>query len=113
MQEQSPDAETHTVCIDFSKADFREVMKVVDEACQGRDVALLVNNAGMGVVPTPLHELDGRYIDDTLDLIQVNVVAFTAVLRGVVPHLVARKHRGGIINVSSASSFIGLPPKTT
>ncbi|EGD83503.1 hypothetical protein PTSG_04111 [Salpingoeca rosetta] len=109
IKKASPSAETHVVSIDFAKSDFHAIRKTVDDACKNRDIALLINNAGMGTLPTRLHELNDSETQQAIDTMQVNVVAFTAVLRGVTPHLVARDHRGGIVNVSSASALHGLP----
>jgi short-subunit dehydrogenase len=67
---------------------------------EGIAVHTLVNNAGFG--------LRGRFAslpeDRQLAMVQLNVMALTALSRLVLPGLIARK-TGGIINVASLSAF--------
>jgi uncharacterized protein len=67
-------------------------------------IDFLINNAGLGdygplasADPTRLHEM-----------IQVNVLALTALTRAVLPQMIAQK-RGAILNVSSSAGFLPIP----
>jgi short-subunit dehydrogenase len=76
----------------------RELLAEV--ARRGITVALLVNNAGFGMV-APLEETD---IGRALELIQVNVTCLTELTLAAAKEMVQRGH-GGIINVGSIVSF--------
>ena len=70
----------------------------------GIDIALLINNAGFGGLGK-FHERD---LDRDLSMIQVNVVALTALTRLFLPLFVAQ-NRGKILNVSSTASLLPGP----
>ena len=69
-------------------------------AAQGREIDVLVNNAGYG--------LFGRFLetslDTELDMIQVNIVALTHLTKLLVRKMVARKE-GRVLNVASTAAF--------
>lgn len=71
---------------------------------RGLAVEVLVNNAGVAVFD--------RFIDNQLgaqlDLVQLNVIAVTALTRLFVPTMVARG-RGRVLNVASAAAFQPTP----
>ena len=78
---------------------------VFDELVQKRiEVDLLVNNAGLmieaGFGKTSLH--------DHLQLLQVNVLALTALTRLFIEPMLAR-NRGRILNVASIAAFMPVP----
>ncbi|MDN3270808.1 SDR family oxidoreductase [Streptomyces sp. MA15] len=78
----------------------------VAERASADDVDLLVNNAGINGYG-PFTEVDAGLLTRVLD---VNVVALTALTRAVVPGMLARG-RGAVINVASLLAFAGdLPP---
>jgi short-subunit dehydrogenase len=64
---------------------------------EGVEVDVLVNNAGYGAFA----EADARM---ELDMIQVNIVALTALTKAVLPGMLARKS-GRILNVASTAAF--------
>lgn len=71
---------------------------------QGERIDFLINNAGLGdygafasADPIRLYEM-----------IQVNVLALTALTRAVLPQMIAQK-RGAILNVSSSAGFLPIP----
>jgi uncharacterized protein len=70
----------------------------------GLEVDYLVNNAGFGGRGA-FHER--RWADD-LSMIQLNVIALTALTRLFLPDFVARK-RGRVLNVSSTASLMAGP----
>ncbi|GGE42185.1 oxidoreductase [Agaricicola taiwanensis] len=76
----------------------RNLMRTLDD--EGIAVHTLINNAGFG--------LRGSFAtlppDRQLAMVNLNVVALTALSRAVLPGLIARK-RGGIINVASTAAF--------
>lgn len=71
---------------------------------RGLDVDVLVNNAGVAVFD--------RFVDNDLarqiELVQLNVIAVTALTRLFVPGMVARG-RGRVLNVASAAAFQPTP----
>jgi len=71
---------------------------------RGLEIEVLVNNAGIAVFD--------RFIDNDLDrqlgLVQLNVIAVTALTRLFVPTMVARG-RGRVLNVASAAAFQPTP----
>ena len=66
----------------------------------GIDVEVLVNNAGIGVSGF-FAETD---LERELEMIRLNVVAVTALAKGVLPEMLARRS-GKILNVSSTAAF--------
>jgi uncharacterized protein len=83
--------------------DAHDVAAVAGELAE-LDVELLVNNAGFGSYGR-FHEIDAA---KERDEILVNVLAVTELAHAVAPGMVDRR-RGGIINVSSTSSFQPTP----
>lgn len=98
--------EVRTVVFDLSARDPREMARGVARvaaAAEGRDVGVLVNNAGATYpcaayfheVPEPVWET----------VVRVNVEAATRIARRVVPGMVARG-RGAVVNVGSGCSVV-------
>ena len=73
-------------------------MKAVE--ARGREIDVLVNNAGLGAVGR-FDQMDPQRIGDML---QVNVVALTELTRLLLPGMVARR-RGKVLLVASTASF--------
>jgi short-subunit dehydrogenase len=85
--------------IDLSRPDA--VPKLTQTLAErGLAVDVLVNNAGFGDRGTVVALAESRQ----LDMIQVNVVALTALTRSLLPQMIARK-RGAILNVASTAAF--------
>jgi uncharacterized protein len=84
--------------------DNADVAKVERVLRENHDIAMLVNNAGIGAV-TPLLETDVRKVDE---LITLNITALTRLTYAVAPGFVARG-RGTIINIAS---IVGISPET-
>ncbi|MEU1082566.1 SDR family NAD(P)-dependent oxidoreductase [Streptomyces sp. NPDC005908] len=83
-----------------------EDLASVVERVSGEDVDLLVNNAGINGYGL-FAEVDAGLLGRVLN---VNVVALTALTRAAVPGMLARG-RGAVINVASLLAFAGdLPP---
>ncbi len=101
-------AAAHGVRTTIAPADLGEpgaaqaVFQAVSEA--GTQVDLLVNNAGL-LVEGQFSALD---LDKQLQLLQVNVVAMTAMTHLFLAPMLARK-RGRILNVASVASFMPVP----
>nr|CAB3504107.1 unnamed protein product [Digitaria exilis] len=95
-----------TVVFDLASAGDNEqrrgVARVV-AAVEGKDVGVLVNNAGATYpCASYFHEVGG---DVWEDVVRVNVEAATRITRAVVPLMVA-KGRGAVVNVGSGSSVV-------
>ncbi|MEY2491334.1 MAG: uncharacterized protein QOH24_285 [Verrucomicrobiota bacterium] len=67
-------------------------------------IDFLINNAGLGDYG-PFASADPIRLNE---MIQVNVLALTALTRAVLPQMIAQK-RGAILNVSSSASFLPIP----
>jgi NAD(P)-dependent dehydrogenase (short-subunit alcohol dehydrogenase family) len=89
---------------DVSKADdARGLVAAAVERFGGVDV--LVNNAGVGGVRLPLHELEPEDFDRVID---VNLRGTFLCSKYAIPHLLAGK-AGRIVNVASTYGVIGAP----
>ena len=86
----------HVVVADLAEADAPR--KLVDALPAAIDI--LVNNAGFGLTG-PFVETD---LAKELEMIQVNVVALTALTKLLLPPMVARR-RGRVLNVASTAAF--------
>lgn len=87
-------------------ADLRDrgEVRALYEAVRGRDVEILVNNAGRGLFG-PFDETD---LDTELELLDVNIVALHMLTKLFLPDLKARG-RGHILNVASSAAFLPGP----
>ncbi|XP_060644271.2 inactive hydroxysteroid dehydrogenase-like protein 1 [Anolis sagrei] len=103
--EESHQIETTIVVADFSHG--REVYPSIAKALEGKEIGILVNNAGvfhLGCFTT----LSEQHI---WDLINVNVGAANMMVHLVLPGMVQRK-KGAIVNVSSLSCIHPSPEMT-
>ncbi len=93
--------EVRVVAIDLARRDF---LPEIEQATQGIDVGLLVNNAGFGD--------KGRFLDSDiarqLEMLDVNCRASLVLAHAFGRKMVAH-HRGGIIFTSSTAAFQGTP----
>ena len=103
--ERDAKIQTKVITADLAQADF---LHVILAETGSLDVGLLVNNAGFG--------LAGRFIDHEmereLDLLNVNCRA-PLLLSHVFARQMAKRHRGGIIMVSSVSGYLATPFEAT
>lgn len=96
---------TRVLAVDLAQQDF--LPKIV-EATADISVGLLVNCAGFALTSAFID----AGLDDTLDLIRVNCIAPVATSYHF-GRLMAQRGKGGIINVSSAASFLPVPNWST
>ncbi len=93
----------HVICADLSTQEG--VDAVLEDVHRHRlEISVLVNNAGFGTYG-PFQEGD---FGKEHDLLQVNVVALTALTKGLLPPMVARG-KGRILNVASLAAFMPGP----
>jgi NADP-dependent 3-hydroxy acid dehydrogenase YdfG len=97
------DTAVQTLALDVTNDGSIET--AVDEACalNGR-IDIVVNNAGYALIG-PVAELE---LDDLRTQIETNLVGVVAVIRKVVPQMVARKS-GRIVNIGSVSGVTATP----
>ena len=101
--EQKHKVQVHTITKDLSIPTAAQ--EVYDEVIQaGITVDYLINNAGFGG-HGKFHERDWQ---QDLNMINLNIVALTALTRLFLPDMVAR-NSGRILNVSSTASFLPGP----
>lgn len=98
----------HGVTVDVMATDLSELQgcsNVVDATMAlGRQVDLLINNAGFGTMGA-FAKADAARERQEVDL---NVTALTSLCHAFLPGMVERKH-GAIINVASTASFQPMP----
>lgn len=94
--------QVHVVPVDLakSKGPAKLLAHIKDS---GRVVDVLVNNAGVAA-SGPFQELG---VQQTRDLLQLNVRALTELTQGLLPGMIERGH-GRILNVASVASFHGI-----
>ncbi|RBP05684.1 hypothetical protein DFR50_13447 [Roseiarcus fermentans] len=92
-----------TMPVDLSLAGAPQAMAEALRAA-GVEVAVLVNNAGV-LIEGPFAT---EPLDDVVNLLQVNVVALTALTRLFLPAMIARGE-GRILNVASIAAFMPVP----
>ncbi|KAK5838863.1 very-long-chain 3-oxoacyl-CoA reductase 1-like [Gossypium arboreum] len=91
---------TRNVVIDLAKTSGEEISKTMEDAIEGLDIGVLVNNAGLAYEGARfLHEVDSEVAES---IIKVNIVAATWITKAVVP-IMAKKKKGAIVNVGSGS----------
>jgi len=78
--------------------------KALNEALRGREIDVLVNNAGLGRGMASFFEASAEDIDLT---ISTNVIAFLHVIHAVAPNMVARK-TGHMVNIGSIAGLYPL-----
>lgn len=100
--------EQYDITVDVMAADLTEVSsrENIAQACAelGREVDLLINNAGFGTMGA-FAKADTARERQEIDL---NVTALTDLSHHFLPTMLANK-RGGIINVASTASFQPMP----
>jgi short-subunit dehydrogenase len=96
-------APAEALAADLSRPEEAPVLVERALGCYGR-VDVLVNNAGVGLY-LPFWAAEERHIRQ---LIEVNLFAPIALIRGVLPHM-RRQAGGAIVNVSSLAGKIPLP----
>ena len=103
LTKSDPNLNVHIRAADLSKPEeITQLCEWLER--EGLAIDLLINNAGLGdrgAFATSKPERLG-------DMLQVNVVALTALTRALLPSMRARK-RGAILNVSSCASFLPMP----
>ncbi|XP_044290155.1 inactive hydroxysteroid dehydrogenase-like protein 1 isoform X2 [Varanus komodoensis] len=90
--------ETATIVADFSKG--RETYSAIRKALAGKEIGILVNNAG--VYYTHPDNFTSLTEDKVWELINVNIGAANMMVHMVLPGMVQRK-KGAIVNMSSLS----------
>lgn len=75
-----------------------------DKATQGREIDVLINNAGIGI-NGPFAETDKTREEA---MVQINVVALTQLMKSAAQYMVAR-NKGRILNVASVAGFMAGP----
>ncbi|XP_058825407.1 inactive hydroxysteroid dehydrogenase-like protein 1 [Topomyia yanbarensis] len=101
--EKKYDVETKWIAVDF--ANGPEIYDRLRQQLAEFDIGLLVNNVGF--LP-PLVSFDRISETDLLDLIHINMMSATMLMRMVLPGMKARR-RGIVINIASTSGDVPVP----
>ncbi|KAL7171644.1 hypothetical protein ACSBR2_036326 [Camellia fascicularis] len=101
IQAQYPHTKIKVVVLDFS--DITAGIRVVEEAVEGVEVGVLVNNVGVSY-PTArfFHEVEEEV---WRRVVRVNLEGTTRVTRAVLKGMIERK-RGAIVNVGSGAAIV-------
>jgi uncharacterized protein len=103
LRRAHPDLTVHVQETDL--ADSVQLKKLVGWLDREKiDVDLLVNNAGLGDMGSFVTSDSKR----NEQIMLVNIVALTSLIRHLLPQMIRRKH-GGILNVSSSAGFLPIP----
>ena len=96
--------ELHQVSVEIIVGDMsqKEIFDKIEAGIKGKDIGILVNNAGIGMEPMVLSKMEQ---DRMQQMIMVNVYALTHLTKMILPGLVVKK-KGAIINVSSMASLV-------
>jgi 17beta-estradiol 17-dehydrogenase / very-long-chain 3-oxoacyl-CoA reductase len=95
----------YIVC-DYSNFD-PTARTVVKRDLEGLEIAVLVNNVGVGYrYPVFFHELTD---EEVINLLQMNIDSTVWMTRIVLPGMLERKKGGAIVNLSSGSALYTLP----
>lgn len=93
--------ETAIVCADLS---LPEGVRAVVEAVQGRDLEILINNAGFGgFCAFPVQKSER-----VSEMVRLNVLAVVELTHALLPMLLARGD-GRIVNIASVAAFFRVP----
>lgn len=91
-----------TVVVDFS-GDLDEGVKRVQEAIEGLDVGVLINNVGVSYpYARYFHEVDEQLLKN---LIKVNVEGTSKITHAVLPTMI-KKRKGAIVNIGSGAAIV-------
>ena len=102
LQARNPALQVESQVADLSV--LEHVMELGRALSKDKPVDFLINNAGLGDYG-PVSTADPRRLNE---MIQVNVLAVTALTRALLPQMIAQK-RGAILNVSSSAGFLPIP----
>ncbi|MFP5502300.1 MAG: SDR family NAD(P)-dependent oxidoreductase [Candidatus Sericytochromatia bacterium] len=91
------------IACDLARSDATETL-MAEVATRGLRIDWLINNAGFGAWG-PFAEVDPAR---AVEMLQLNVVALTALTRALLPGMRERR-RGVVINVASVAAFQGVP----
>src|SRR5438105_8788437 len=102
LQARNPALQIEIEVADLSV--LERVMELGRDLSKDKPVDFLINNAGLGDYGA-VSTADPKRLNE---MIQVNVLAVTALTRALLPQMIARK-RGAILNVSSSAGFLPIP----
>ncbi|KAL8254302.1 hypothetical protein R6Q59_032523 [Mikania micrantha] len=102
IQSKSPKTQIKNVVFDLT-GDLSDGIKKINEAIEGLDVGVLINNAGISYPYARFfHEVDDELLNH---LIKVNVEGTTKVTQAVLPGMLQRK-KGAIVNIGSGAAIV-------
>nr|KYP67592.1 Inactive hydroxysteroid dehydrogenase-like protein 1 [Cajanus cajan] len=89
--------------MDFGGDDVREGLRRVEEACEGLEVGVVINNVGM-TYPRAMwfHEVEEKV---WRKIVRVNMEGTTSVTKVVLKGMLERR-RGAIVNIGSAAAVV-------
>ncbi|KAK7369285.1 hypothetical protein VNO80_11321 [Phaseolus coccineus] len=103
IKAKHPNARVKVVEIDFACGDLSEGLRRVEEASEGLDVGVLVNNVGM----TYPHAMFFDEVEESVwrKIIRVNVDGTTKVTKCVLRGMLERR-KGAIVNIGSGAALV-------
>jgi 17beta-estradiol 17-dehydrogenase / very-long-chain 3-oxoacyl-CoA reductase len=109
LRRRHPHVDFDTVVADASDCSQENITRV-SQACEGRDLGILVNNVGVLQNQKKMDLSDLAY-EDVVSTITVNCAFNALVTRALLKQLLtnARGHRCAVINISSVLAFAAFP----
>ncbi|XP_057949431.1 very-long-chain 3-oxoacyl-CoA reductase 1-like [Malania oleifera] len=98
-----PCTQLRILAVDFA-GDISAVGRRIEEAIEGVEVGVLINNAGMTYSPG-LRYFGEVGVGEWMELVRVNVEGLNMVTKAVLPAMLKRK-RGAIVNIGSGSTVV-------
>ncbi|RDX58538.1 Very-long-chain 3-oxoacyl-CoA reductase-like protein, partial [Mucuna pruriens] len=103
IRAKHPHARVKIVEVDFAGADVSEGLQRVEEAIEGLDVGVLINNVGITYPrATFFHEVEEEV---WRNIVRVNVEGTTRVTKFVLPTMFERR-KGAIVNIGSGAAVV-------
>ncbi|XP_020215846.1 very-long-chain 3-oxoacyl-CoA reductase-like protein At1g24470 [Cajanus cajan] len=103
IKAENPERRVKVVEMDFGGDDVREGLRRVEEACEGLEVGVVINNVGM-TYPRAMwfHEVEEKV---WRKIVRVNMEGTTSVTKVVLKGMLERR-RGAIVNIGSAAAVV-------
>ena len=105
IKEEHPHIETKVVIADFTHSQEEQFFERIADELKTIDVSLLVNNVGV----SNIEELQNIGIPQIKQEINVNCVATACLTACIIPRMLSRSLKSGIINMSSSSGSLPGP----
>lgn len=102
-----PNVQIKNIICDFTRSFLEGFFDPIMQQIEDLDISLLVNNVGISSPVGPFSKAPEQKI---LDCIAINIIPQTILTRRLIPRMLQRSQRSGIINMSSYAAVVPSPP---